>query len=459
MPIFEMRGPDGREFEVNAPDAQTAATKFKSAMAGRRIDGAFHAADDQPQPEEQPVYSGTILPRVRYADGREEWSSDAGIVGAVKRVVGLPGDVYAGRVDPRSDAGIERAAEMAAMALPVSPAFRGPSWAARRANVPAPSAEELKAAGSGGYNQARQMGVDYSSDAVRGMADALRARLEGDGILAELAPKSFRILERLANPPNGSVAPLVGLEAARRAFRNARKDFSNPTEKLAAERIIRGLDQFMEGANPASVVAGPAAAAGRTLADARGNYAAAKRSETLTNLGERAENRAVATNSGQNIDNAIRQRAVDILDPAYPHRRAGFSKEEVRAIERVANGNTGRNLLRYVGNLLGGGGGLGAAVIGGGAGGLAGGWVGGATGAAAGIGAAATGLVSKKGANALAKRHLRQADELVRQRSPLYERMLQDAPMEAPPALRRAAALRAAGLVAPGALGGPPRDR
>lgn len=187
-------------------------------------------------------------------------------------------------------------------------------------------------------------------------------------------------------------------------------------------------------------MAGDAAAAARALADARGNYAAGKRSDKLTGLDEAAELRAAASHSGQNGDNAARQRIASLL--LNPKQAAGYSSEELAALEEVVRGTASRNALRFVGNLAGGGGGLGAVVTGGVAG-AAGGSIGGPLGAVAGAAIPAVGFGAKKVANALTSRAVDRADELVRMRSPLYEQMMSDASMSAVAPERRAAIVRA----------------
>jgi hypothetical protein len=401
------------------------------------------------------VSSAIVVPRSMDAEGRTFWDWDAGLVGAAKRAIQLPGQVYRGEVptqevDPvtgkvrTSQDLIERTTEAAGLGTTLSPASKIARTMVKPA-VKSPTAEQLRKAGGEGYDKARAMGVDYSASAVGELATCLKSDMEADGIFADLAPKSFRILEKLAEPPvaepgESVVASLAGLDAARKALRNARLDFNNPTEKLAAERIIRRLDDFIEKPDPKGVVAGPAAAAGKTLTDARGNIAAAKRSEKLTLAEERAELNAAVANSGANLDNAIRQRARDIL--TRPKERAGFSKGELQLIEAVARGKAGRNTLRFVGNLLGGGGGMAAAInIGMGAGGGA--MIANAPGAIVGASLPLVGAGMKQGAAQLTKRGLRQADEAVRKRSPLYERMQAETPSVPVSTAKQSAMLKA----------------
>ncbi len=417
--------------------------KFYSDLPKDEFLAKIGAAPPQAAPPEQPAFSGAIMPFSRSQSGETSFDSNAGLLGAAKRAFSLPGDVYQGKVDPRSDEAIERSADLGMIASPVGPGVRaapGMMRATRPAEVKAPTSEALNTTASQGYKQAREMGVDFSSKSVADMAAGMRRELEQDGILAELAPKTYSILEKLASPPEGSIAQLSGLHAARRALKNAASDFSNPTEKLAAKRLVASLDRFIEKPDPASVVAGPAAAAGDLMRDSRGNYAAAKRSDQLTGVEEAADLRAAAANSGRNLDNTIRQRVASVL--LDPKKISGFSKEEIARLQDVTRGGVARNATRRVGNFFGGGGGLGGALTGT-IGATLGGTVGGIPGGiAGGLVLPAIGSAAKTAGNAMTKRALHAADEMVRKRSPLFDEMMKAAPLQAISPERRAAIIR-----------------
>jgi hypothetical protein len=398
-------------------------------------------------PAEDKSFSGSILPISRDAQGNVSFDSNAGLLGSLKRSFMLPGDVYSGKVDPMSEEGRTRAAEFATTFSPVNPAIRagdraipGIARALRKGSVEPPTAEALKDAARAGYDQVRDAGVDYTAASVQNLARAAQSELEKDGILQELAPKSFSILSKLQDAPDGAVAPISGIEAARRAFGNAAKDFANPTEQLAAKRIMERLDQFVMEPDASSVVAGSAGEAGSILKAARGDYAAAKRSEAIGNKQEVAKLRAAAANSGQNIGNSLRQRVVDLL--TRPKESSGFSDEELAQLRKVSEGSKTANATRFVGNLLGGGGGLGAgftAAAGAGAGAMAGG----APLAVAGAALPIAGMASKQISNILTERALMQADKMTRARSPLYSQMVEEAPLEVTSPEMRAALIRA----------------
>lgn len=359
-----------------------------------------------------------------------------GVYDSVASGVTLPADVMAGRArlpssgavpgsvefgDPQS-AGL-RVADLAGLANPINPMVRSGDRAvagvATNLKREVPTSEALRGAADAGYKAAGEMGVDIAAKPVQSLGHTIQAGLEKDGVFAELAPKTFSILSKLQNAPDGAIVTVANLDTARKALGHAAGDFTNKTEQLAASRAIKGLDEYLANAPAQDILAGDAAAAADALGQARGNYAAAMRSDSITGKEYRAELNADVANSGQNTGNQLRQRMRDVL--VRPKEARGFSDEELAQAERIARGTVPMNTARYIGNLLGGGGGLGQAAtagMGAAVGGAAGGGLGAAVGAAAPV---AVGSMAKSLANALTSHQVGKLDEMVRMRSPLYE--------------------------------------
>jgi hypothetical protein len=405
-----------------------------------------------PAPDQS--YKSSILPISKDAAGNVSFDSNAGILGSLKSAFTLPGDVYTGKEQLRGPDGeitpevIGRSMDFAGTFSPPTPGLRsgsgvipGEKQQLRKSTPEVPTADDLFSEAGRNFDTMRESGVDYASDAVKNMAAATRARLEQEGFDAEVAGKTHSILEKLSSPPEGSVANIKGLHSARKTFGKIAQNFNDPTDQSAASQAIRGLDEFIGADDPAAVVAGTASDAANALKAGNGNYAAASRSDSLTGIERAADLRASAANSGANTGNSIRQRVASAL--LKPKDTSGFSPEEVAALEQLVTGTKTQNATRYVGNLLGGGGGLGqmlTAAVGAGTGAAAGGQVGAAIGAAAPI---AVGATSKAISNALTRRALQSTDKAVRARSPLYEAMKEAAPMEAVRQARTEALIRA----------------
>ena len=369
---------------------------------------------------DQPAYRGSILPFSTDAQGKPYFDPSAGILGSVIDAVKLPSDVVSGqqpvvgpngRTDPTLNA---RAYNFASIASPVEFGSR------------APSAADLRNAGVSGYQAFRNSGIDISPTSVANALAGVKQGLENDGIIAELAPKTFAgINKALGDAANTNVVTPANLQALRRTFGNVSGD---KTDMLAASRAKQGLDGFLSSLSPGDLLSGSpedAAAAARTFANANANYAAAQRSNDLTgsldkaNTGflDQAEARAHASHSGRNIDNSIRQRVASFLQD--PSNVAGFSQPEIDALNGVVRGGPVQNTARFVGNFLGGGGGAGglfASAVGLGLGHHFAGPEGGEFGMLA---APSVGMAAKSLENALARRSLNPVDEMIRMRSPL----------------------------------------
>jgi len=400
-------------------------------------------AQPEAQPEAKPPtkYSGSILPFTR--EGNQlRFDLNAGITGPLFRAFSLPQEVATGKVDPKSDEGIARAIEMGTVATPTSAATRAGAKAVPgmgvvpqevRAVPPAPTQAQLKAATDAGYTQMREMNVDYAPEGIVAMLQGAGQELAKKGFSSETAPNTLKVISRLADAPRPAPGetvsvPLNGLDQARQQLGVIAG--SGDADAKAAQIVKRFVDQFIEKPPAEAILAGPAAAAGKVLTDARSNAAAGYRSEEIAGIGTRQQRRAAAANSGQNVDNSIRSRVASALDKIDGANGGGFSPEERAALDQIVMGTRTRNTLRDAGNMLGGGGGLGAlaagATVGAGAGQLIAGPPGAVIGAAA---APMAGRIAKVLANRLTEKELTRADELTRKRSSLYEQLLADAPM------------------------------
>lgn len=414
---------------------------------------------------EEPAYRGSILPLSRMPDGSVKFDANAGIVGALKRAVTLPGEVMRGDVPVRDEAGnltdevIGRATEMGAVVSPANPMVRsgdkvipGVASALKKPRIKAPSADDLYQAADDAFARMRDSGVDYRPEAVAKLARTLKQQLENDGFAPEVAKSTHKILDKLASPPEGAIADIRGIHAARKAFGQAARNFNNPSDQAAASRVVRGLDEFIGSGDPANTLAGAPAAAAKALQEGNANFAAAKRSDLITGIERAADLRAASTNSGANVGNSARQRIASAL--LSGKQTAGFSPEEIAALEKIVRGTRTQNVTRSVGNLLGGGGGLGRLATSIGAGGAAGAMAGSPElGVLGGVVVPLVGAGAKQASNAMTQKAIRSADKMIRSRSPLAQAILDKLPAKAPPTGPHSAIIKAL-LLAEGQGGG-----
>lgn len=279
-----------------------------------------------------------------------------------------------------------------------------------------PSTEDLRAAADEAYSHPAIKELSVKPSAVQDWRGAAATDLNDQGFTDELAPRTHGVLRHIDKL--AAEGPISGqkLDVVRKMLGRA-ASVPDATERAAASHAIGSLDNFVAEIPEGAVLKGDPQKVSQVLADARGNYAAAKRSETVSGAVDRAKLNADSANSGQNIDNATRQRIKAIL--TNDKARRGYSAEEIRQMQKIVKGTFKGNVARFAGNLMGGGGGLGSTV-------------------SASIGAAAAGPIGaatpvlgyalKKLGSAVTSNEVNKLQSLIRSRSPLANQI--EAPLK-----------------------------
>jgi len=292
-------------------------------------------------------------------------------------------------------------------------ALGGKAPSVSKVPVRAPTIQELKLSASKGFDHPEVSALAIKPEAVKTFSEGSQVALAADGIDETLAPKTFGVLKKFENPPEGSIVTGRNVQSMRRALGHAAAS-PDPTERLAASTAIDHLDHWLSpsGIAPEHVISGDLGKASQILENARGDYAAAKHAETIDNKTIQAELRAASANSGQNVANTVRSRMADIL--IKPKEQRGFTPEELSQMETIVRGTKTQNAMRYAGNVMGGGGGLGAAIVGGGS-----------TLAAGPVGMAVpiAGYALKTLSNRMTLQQASKLSEMIRSRSPLASSM------------------------------------
>lgn len=234
--------------------------------------------------------------------------------------------------------------------------------------VAAPTIQELKAASNAAYSSPEVVGLEIKPGTLKGYSDKTQIALNQEGFDDIVAPKTFALLQRVQNFPPGATVTGQNINSLRKTLGKLAGS-NDPTEKAAASFAIDHLDDFVPKIGRSDVLKGDAAAAAARLEEARGNWAAARQAEKMDKRVAKAEMQADVSNSGMNVENRIRTQMGKI---AIDDREArGLTAAEVAQAKQIAEGTKTQNALRAAGNLLGGGGGLGAVVTGIPSGGLA----------------------------------------------------------------------------------------
>ena len=228
--------------------------------------------------------------------------------------------------------------------------------------LPAPTVEQLGAAATSAYNNPAVAALELHPSSTAYAADKIAEGLQKSGFRELNAPQTFGIVQELKTQV-GPTAKVADVQSVRTALNKVAGNFANPVEQTAAQKAIRGIDDYLANLKPFDVAKGDASAAAAILEDAKGNYAAKMRVARTDKAEYRAELNAASAHSGGNINNATRQALKGMLlnDKAM----RGFTDAEKAAMERVVRGTATGNAMRRVGKLLSTQGMHGAGVIGG----------------------------------------------------------------------------------------------
>lgn len=290
----------------------------------------------------------------------------------------------------------------------------GAARALRPAPAAIPAADEIRDASRAAYAQARNLGLEIHPAPVVQVAHGIEQDLTNLGLTARNVPETYGVIRNLQNPPPGSVMRATDFENARQELVQALNNPTNRREAVAARTAINHLDNYLANIPARDVLQGDAARASELFRNARANWAAASRADTVGGKLELGDLNAATANSGQNIDNATRQAVKQLIRPDKNGRtlatKMGFNDEEIAQMNRVARGTFTGNLARFTSHLFGGGGGLGAFIAAG-----AGALIGGPSGA---VTLPAAGYALKAISNNSTARQARILDALVRSRSP-----------------------------------------
>jgi hypothetical protein len=240
------------------------------------------------------------------------------------------------------------------------------------------------------YEAARASSVQWTPEQIAKFKSDALAALQREGHRDFTAPKTFRALDELSSTEPTNAGDAIAVR------KTLGKLTRTPEEADAAGTVMDTLDNHLLSAIPEAN-------------DARSIYASAKRAEVIHDAMTRAELAASTSGSGQNLDNTTRQAFKSILQ--NPKLRRGFSPEELSQMASIARGTFAGNVSRYLGNLLGGGGGVGTTVAAG-----AGAYALGPAGAAAPV----LGYAAKKLGGILTQRQVAKLDALM-QREPSIE--------------------------------------
>jgi hypothetical protein len=297
---------------------------------------------------------------------------------------------------------------------------------APRSMAPVPNSEQLRRSASDRYTDTHAVPIDYHADQFRGALDSLERHLYRVTD-PDKSPSVFNTIEsgrtgRLQADPAAPTITPKDIDALRQRLTGVNEPGARQTREF--------LDRFMQ--SPIAQASGTDAQRARVtqlLNDARGDYRAGKRTQTVEETNQYADDRFNTANSAQNAGNTYRQKLVALLNPKS---REGkwYTPEEKADIRDVTRGEWLANALRSSGNAArgitgqaAGGGGVAAALA-----------TGDLTPLLA-LGVPLAGSALKGMGNRMTVNHARELEGVMAQRSPLYREWAAASPMVAGPGL------------------------
>lgn len=258
-----------------------------------------------------------------YTGKPEDYARNAVIGGALGTVLGAPFGVTAD-VAPRSTAAI-------------------------------PTSQELKASSKQHYRDTHAVPIEYDTSNFKSMLGLAEQHLYGitNPVKSPTVWETLKYARKSYNDP--TVTP--------KQIDDLRQQLTGVAEP-GASQMRKVFDAYMQ--HPSGVAKGTQAdraAVARSLAAARGDYRAGKRTETIENINQYAADKAASANSGFNVENSYRQGLTSLLNPKSREGR-WYTPEEKADIRSTVHRTASGNLIRAGGNLMGGGGGAYAGTLG-----------------------------------------------------------------------------------------------
>lgn len=206
-----------------------------------------------------------------------------------------------------------------------------------------PTPKNIYDAANAGYDMLKKSNTRISPQGTADLLNTVKTDLHADHFRDYLAPATYRAIEELA--VNGA-ATVGDLDGVRRVL-NRISPTANPTDKEAANRAIRAIDDYLINVDPAHIISGDPARDAAILKHAQGNWALHKQLELLDDASIKGQHRAGVSGSGANRINTARQEVRKILDSDKKSR--GMSDAVKEKMEEIVMGTWLTNRARQIG--------------------------------------------------------------------------------------------------------------
>jgi len=353
MPKFEITSPDGRLFEVNAPEGASQAEVLayaqqnfgqpKGSTVGQKALGVGEAASS--------AGTGVLSQLIGNVAGvgKEVLTGDFGKGTAEKTAQQVQQALTyqpRGEVAPKILEGLQTAVEESKLApTPIT----GTANIGFRTKAKVPSAADIKGQASQLYKQIDDAGVLIKTEPYNQFVNKVKVDI-GSKVREARNPKIADAIKEL-DEATGSAKTLQKMQDLRESI-SSLKMSSEPSDRMFAGKIVEELDDFMEKLDTTKLVA-PAQGdleAIKLVPQARNLWKQARKSELLDEIYRKAEIKATDPYDDVAFASKLRSEFKNLA--ANKNKLRGFSAEEVKAIEDAAKGGKVENALRAFGKPL-----------------------------------------------------------------------------------------------------------
>jgi hypothetical protein len=225
----------------------------------------------------------------------------------------------------------------------------GVAGTVEKAAVKSLGSDELRTAAKEIYKSKKFDDVEIKPTALAGLRNNILTYLQGPGesYRTTNAKATFDALEELTNP-FGRTKPtdtptLRDVLVVRDLLKNVPYGTPDGTAAMKARKM---LENYLNNLPADHITKGDPASVRGLLSDADKNYAASKKLDLLSNQERKGEQRAQVSGKGGNMDNAVRQRILEIRN--NPAQLGRFSPDEIAKMDKIIKGSPIGNAARWL---------------------------------------------------------------------------------------------------------------
>lgn len=223
-----------------------------------------------------------------------------------------------------------------------------------------PTVDELKASYRAGISHPDVKAVTFEPQSLADLHNTIRSDLETKGFRARREGNTFSDVDELVNPAPtaaraaGAPATIDDVESVRKSLGKTAQevgpDFRPTSDAAAASAAVKHVDNWLDNLKQPDLLSGDISKAAPILKNARGDYAAAMRADTIQKKIGNAALQAGSSYSGGNINNATRQALKPLAKNDFA-KAGGYSDAEKDQLAKAILGNVAGNTARAAGKL------------------------------------------------------------------------------------------------------------